>query len=45
MGWDYNQFMSQPQWFIDLVSVRKSVEADAAAREQRKKEAKFRRNG
>jgi hypothetical protein len=28
MKWDYFTYMSQPQWFIDLISLTNNIEAE-----------------
>jgi len=43
MGWDYIQFMNQPEWFIDLIQIRINEEAQAKRRLERMEEAKSRR--
>ncbi len=27
MGWDYGQYMSQPQWFISLLKMKTEIDA------------------
>lgn len=43
MGWDYNIYLFQPDWFIRLCQIRMREEALAQQREQRKIEAQSRR--
>lgn len=43
MGWDYHTYVSQPCWFIDIISVKLKLDAKFQAIEKRKLEAKSRR--
>jgi len=44
MGWDYITYIQQPDWFIDLIKIRKSEEASAAEAKERKAQANLRRS-
>ena len=43
MHWDYYTYMAQPSWFIELISLKKNLDAEFHNREQKKQEAKLRR--
>jgi len=43
MGWDYNQYMSQPESIIEAIEIRMQEEASASARKSRMSQASSRR--
>lgn len=43
MGWDYHTYMAQPEWFIEIIRLKKNIEAEHSNRESRKLEAQSRR--
>ena len=36
MGWTYNEYMNQPQWFLDLLEDKLKIDSDNAKKELKK---------
>ena len=40
-GWDYNQYMAQPSWFLDLVALKMRLDNEEAKRDINRSNKKY----
>lgn len=36
MGWTYQEYLSQPEWFLDLLRIKRNFDAEYSNKELRK---------